>query len=92
MCCPLCGNHGALKDLSFGGGSRFYCEPCGGFFRISSTLDGLAEGKTYDTKRARDRLGEKREAQRREAHVPNEAQDPEPALDPDDADLLIDPD
>ena len=85
MCCPLCGNNGALKDLSFGGGSRFYCEPCGGFFRISSALDTLAEGKTYDTKRARDRLEEQRKAQKRED------QDAEPALGPDDADLLTDP-
>jgi transposase-like protein len=83
MCCPLCGNHGARKDLSFGGGSRFYCEPCGGFFRISSTLDALAEGRIYDTKRARDRLEEQRKAH---------DQDPEPALGPDDADLLTDPD
>jgi hypothetical protein len=92
MSCPLCGNNGAREDLSFGGGLRFYCEPCGGFFRISSTLDALAEGKTYDTQRARDRLEEKREAKRREAHEPNSAQDLEPALGSDDVDLLIDPD
>ncbi len=56
MNCPLCGNTNALEDLSFGGGLRVYCEPCGGFYRISSTLHTLAEGKTYDTERARTRL------------------------------------
>ncbi|VVO27143.1 hypothetical protein [Pseudomonas fluorescens] len=87
MSCPVCGNHGAREDLSFGGGMRFYCEPCGGFFRVSSTLINVAEGKTFDSERARKRLKEQREA-----HGPNSLQDPEPTLGPDDADLLIDPD
>ena len=61
MNCPLCGNTNALEDLSFGGGLRIHCEPCGGFYRISSTLHALAEGKSYDTECARTRLKKKRE-------------------------------
>jgi hypothetical protein len=81
MNCPLCGNTNALEDLSFGGGVRIHCEPCGGFYRISSTLNTLAEGKTYDTERARARLKKKRET--------NKSEDQDPALGPEDKDLLV---
>jgi hypothetical protein len=83
MNCPLCGNTNALEDLSFGGGLRIHCEPCGGFYRISSTLHALAEGKCYDTERARTRLKKKRET--------GKLEDQEPALGPEDKDLLIEP-
>jgi hypothetical protein len=92
MSCPLCGNIAAREDLSFGGGRRFFCEPCGGFFRISSSLDAIAEGNTYDACRARERLEEKREAKKREPLDPNRPQDLEPALSSEDKDLLIEPD
>ncbi|UVM52673.1 MULTISPECIES: hypothetical protein [unclassified Pseudomonas] len=84
MNCPLCGNTNALEDLSFGGGLRVYCEPCGGFYRVSSTLITLAEGKTCDTERARARLKKKRET--------DSLEDQEPALGPDDKDLFIESD
>lgn len=81
MNCPLCGNTNALEDLSFGGGLRIHCEPCGGFYRISSTLHALAEGKIYHTERARARLKKKRET--------GKLEDQEPALGPEDKNLLI---
>ncbi|CAH0126266.1 MULTISPECIES: hypothetical protein [Pseudomonas] len=83
MNCPLCGNTNALEDRSFGGGLRIHCEPCGGFYRISSTLHALAEGKSYDTELARTRLKKKRET--------GKLEDQEPALGPEDKDLLIEP-
>lgn len=89
MSCPICRNKGALEDRSFGGGLRFNCVPCGGYFRISSTLDALAEGKSYDVDRARERLEERREFKKREPQDPNGPQDLEPVLDSDDKDLLI---
>ncbi|RON12019.1 hypothetical protein [Pseudomonas frederiksbergensis] len=83
MNCPLCGNTNALEDLSFGGGLRIYCEPCGGFYRISTTLNALADGKTYDTERTRARLKKKRET--------DNLEDQEPALGAEDKDLLVEP-
>ncbi|MBV7493514.1 MULTISPECIES: hypothetical protein [Pseudomonas] len=83
MNCPLCGNTYALEDSSYGSGLRIHCEPCGGFYRISTTLSGLAEGKIYDTERARARLKKKRET--------DELEDQEPALGAEDEDLLVEP-
>ena len=92
MACPICRNIEAVEDLSFGGGRRFYCVPCGGFFRISSTLETLSEGKSYDVGRTRKRLDAQRELIKRGPQDPNKLQDLEPALSSDDQDLLIDPD
>lgn len=92
MACPICRNIDAVEDLSFGGGKRFHCTSCGGFFRISSTLDALSAGNSYDVDRTRERLDGLREMKRREPQDPNKPQDLEPALSSEDQDLLIDPD
>jgi hypothetical protein len=91
MACPICKNIDAVEDLSFGGGKRFHCVPCGGFFRISSTLDALSEGKLYDVDRARERLDRQRELKKRQPTDPNRLQDLEPLLSSGDIDLLIVP-
>lgn len=81
-----------MEDLSFGGGLRFHCAPCGGYFRISSTLDAITGNKVYDVARARLRLEEIREKKSREPNEPNRPQDLEPTLSSDDEGLLISPD
>ena len=81
-----------MEDLSFGGGLRFHCVPCGGYFRISSTLDTISGDKVYDVARARLRLEEIREQKSREQNDPNRPQDLEPTLSSDDEELLISPD
>jgi len=91
MACPICGNAEAIEHLTFGGGLRFECAPCGGYFRISSTLETLAEGKTFDVAQSRERLEEVRELKKREPQDPNRPQDLEPTLTSDDDRLLIDP-
>ncbi|WP_223513497.1 hypothetical protein [Pseudomonas sp. GL-R-26] len=88
MACTICGNEEAAEDKSFGGGLRFHCLPCGGFFRISSTLDTLAEGKIFNIDRSRERLEELRELKKREPQDPNRPQDLEPTLTSDDQELL----
>jgi hypothetical protein len=90
MACPICQNVEAIEDLSFGGGKRFYCLLCGGFFKISSTLNTLAEGKSYDVERTRERLEAKREAKKQEPQDPDIPGDLEPVLGFVDKDLLID--
>ena len=92
MGCPVCGNTEAVEDLSFGGGVRFYCAPCGGHFRISSSLDAIQGDKTYDVERTRERLEADRARRRLQPQDPNRLQDLEPALSSADEDLLTDPD
>ena len=92
MACPICRNTDAIEDQSFGGGRRFHCVPCGVFFRISSTLDTLSEGKLYDVDRTRERLDRQRKLKNRQPAYPNGLQDLEPLLSSEDNDLLIEPD
>ena len=91
MACPICGNADAVEHLTFGGGLRFSCAPCGGFFRISSTLETLATGKSFDVGRTRQLLEAKREQKKQEPLDPNRPQDLEPTLTSDDDELLISP-
>jgi len=91
MACPVCRNEEAVEHPTYGGGLRFHCQPCGGFFRISSTLEAYLESKVFDIDRARQRLEMDRERKRREPQDPNRPQDLEPVLSSNDQDLLIDP-
>jgi len=91
MACRICGNEEAVEHQSFGGGLRFNCQPCGGFFGISYTLETLAEGKAFDVDRSRERLEEIRELKKQEPQDPNRPQDLEPTLTSDDRGLFIDP-
>ncbi|WP_130905347.1 hypothetical protein [Pseudomonas sp. Sample_22] len=91
MACPICGNEAAVEHQTFGGGLRFHCQPCGGFFRISSTLETYLEGKVFDIDRSRERLDADREQKRRGPQDPNRPQDLEPTLNSYDRELLIDP-
>jgi hypothetical protein len=92
MACPICRNKDAVEDLSFGGGKRFHCVPCGGFFRISTILDALSEGKLFDVDRARDRLDRQRNSKKRQPNDPNSLQYLEPILSVEDHGLLIESD
>lgn len=92
MACPICRNVDAVEDLSFGGGKRFHCLLCGGFFRISTTLNALSEGKLFDVDRTRERLDRQRELKKRQSTDPSKVQNLEPLLGPEDKDLLIDQD
>lgn len=92
MVCPICRNIDAVEDLSFGGGLRFCCAPCGGYFRISSTLDAISQGKSYDVARTRLCLEERRDQKIREQNDLNRPQDLEPTLSSDDGGLLSDSD
>lgn len=91
MPCRICGNEEAVEHPSLGGGLRFHCQPCGGFFGISFTLESLAEGKVFDVDRTRDRLEEIREQKKREPRDQNLSQNLEPTLTSDDQRLLIYP-
>jgi len=91
MSCRICGNEDAVEHASLGGGLRFHCQPCGGFFGISFTLESLAEGRLFDVERARERLEEIREQKKRQQQDANHSQNSEPTLTSDDQRLLIDP-
>lgn len=44
------------------GGLHIYCKRCGGFFRISSTLEALMKERAINTRAAQRVLSERREA------------------------------
>lgn len=91
MSCRICGNENAVEHASLGGGLRFHCQPCGGFFGISFTLETLAQGKLFDVERSRKRLDEIREQKKREPRDPSVHQNLEPTLTSHDDGLLISP-
>lgn len=88
MVCQICGEE-AVRDRSFGGGKRFNCAPCGGFYRISTSLDALANGRQFNVQVARELLSERREENRRRGVDPNRLQDLEPTLYGDDATRVL---
>lgn len=79
MTCPICLAE-ATQDRSFGGGMRYYCPPCGGFYRISTSLDALAEGRNFNVEVARELLRERRDEKTRQRTPSTPDQDLEPTL------------
>ncbi len=60
MTCLVCGSEAGREVESFGGGRRFFCEPCGGYYQISDTLDAILRGRSFDVEPTRAHLERER--------------------------------
>lgn len=90
MLCIVCQSGGGEID-SMGGGRRFHCDGCGGYYRISDTLDAILGDKVFDIERTRTALDQRRAWLRDHPRGEGRDQDFEPILNSTDTDLLIDP-
>jgi len=90
MVCIVCRKSGREIE-SMGGGRRFHCDECGGYYRVSSSLDALIRGRDFDTDRTRAALQQRRAVLREHPRGAGRDQDFEPALISSDVSLLIDP-
>ncbi len=53
MTCLVCGGEAGSEVESFGGGRRFFCEPCGGYYQASGTLNAMLRGKLFEVESTR---------------------------------------
>lgn len=61
MPCPVCDRDAVVRPIGTGG-LHIYCKRCGGFFKISSTLEALMKEGTINTPAAQQVLAQRREA------------------------------
>lgn len=91
MGCVVCLSEDGHEVRSFGGGRRFACVGCGGYFQVSSTLDALMGNKVFHVDETRRVLEQRRATLARQPLDPNNPQGREPILNSDDRDLLVNP-
>lgn len=88
MVCIVCRENGREIE-SMGGGRRFHCEDCGGYYRMSSSLDAMLGDRKFDVERTRSVLQRRRADLLEHPRGEGRDQDFEPALISSDEHLLV---